>query len=80
MTARTRTGTARTAKPVKAKRATRPRYATKADIAQVTKALDRVRDDETRYMICMTLDLLTQSIADQEKEKPAKSDIAEMFN
>lgn len=43
------------------------RHATKADIAHLTNSIDRIRDDNTRYIICMTLDLITQSIADQEE-------------
>lgn len=70
------------AKPAKSRRSA-PRYATKADIDQLTKAIDRIHDDETRYMICMTLDLITQSIADQAKEETrdaADYSISEMVN
>jgi hypothetical protein len=63
-------GSAGLAKP--AKKVARRRYATKTDIAQVTAALDRVRDDQTRYLICMTLDLITQQIAAEEAAEIAQ--------
>jgi hypothetical protein len=49
-----------------AKQVARQRNATKTDIAQVTAALDRVRDDQTRYLVCMTVDLITRQIAAAE--------------
>jgi hypothetical protein len=51
------------------KRASQPRYATRADIEQLTRAIDRIRDDSTRYLICMTLDLITQNIVERQVEE-----------
>ena len=48
---------------------TKPHHATKADIEQLTRAIDRIQDDSTRYLICMMVDLITQSIASQDKEE-----------
>jgi hypothetical protein len=47
----------------------RTRYATQTDIEQLTRAIDRVRNDSTRYLICMVMDLVTQQIAAQEQEE-----------
>jgi len=52
----------------------RTRYATKTDVEQLTKAIDRVRNDSTRYLICMIMDLVTQQIAIQEQEEGESCD------
>jgi hypothetical protein len=53
--------------PAISRKLSNTRYATRSDIAQLTKAIDRVRNDSTRYLICMIVDIITEQIASQEQ-------------
>jgi len=66
----------RTQTAVSRSRASRTRYATKADIEHLTASIDRIRDEHTRYLICMTLDIITQHLADQEKDETPEIRVA----
>ncbi|HEX2590031.1 MAG TPA: hypothetical protein VHL34_00950 [Rhizomicrobium sp.] len=44
----------------------KPRYATEQDVKQLIDAIDRIRDDNSRYLICMMVDTITQHLVAQE--------------